>query len=441
MTVWEKFEHEQKEEYIKFLKVYGALSNLFRQKHGDEIPYLDSKFQETVFARVFDGENVDIGNTPHDVLKVFGNERIGIGLKTWMNSTPSFQKVMQLKRYKDEITDVISKNNLEDLAFLLSNIKNDRMRQDYERLGLSTESNIYHYITRDNGKFVIQECSYPLINVNNLQEFNVNNSSFNWSDGVKKYKFTFADSQIWQHFDSNKYNTHILSEFRVDIMDDPFQFLMEAYFGYLSDSKDIEISTDEYEVAYLPLYSYRSKKVEEKSGLNAWNAASKNKGSNLLRPLNEIYIPIPREFHRKYPDFFVRNIFEFEDIQKRYNGPKNDKPQVRFHLNLPNGKRIPALVTQENMKGLQSGSNYERDENGNLFGQAALGQWLLVDVLGLKSRELVTLDWLEKRGTDSVKIWRKKDDYEEFFIDFAPIGAFEAFMSDKGVSDEEDDNV
>ena len=97
MSIWEKYSESDRKAYIQFLQLYGALSNLFRQKHGDLIPYLDSKFQETIFAKIFKSENVDIGNTPHDILSVFGDERIGIGLKTWMNSTPSFQKVMQLK--------------------------------------------------------------------------------------------------------------------------------------------------------------------------------------------------------------------------------------------------------------------------------------------------------------------------------------------------------
>jgi len=109
MSVWEQYSSEQREEYVKFLQVYGALSNLFRQKQGDMIPYLDSKFQETVFAKIFNSQNADIGNTPHDVVSVFGSDRIGIGLKTWMNSKPSFQKVMQLKRYQNEINSSFQK--------------------------------------------------------------------------------------------------------------------------------------------------------------------------------------------------------------------------------------------------------------------------------------------------------------------------------------------
>jgi hypothetical protein len=434
MSVWGKYSVEQREEYIKFLQVYGALSNLFRQKQGDMIPYLDSKFQETVFAKIFESQNADIGNTPHDVVSVFGNERIGIGLKTWMNSKPSFQKVMQLKRYQNEINNILNLHDYETLAYKISEIKNDRMKSDYERLGLSEDKNIYHYITRDEGRFVINECAYPLIDLNNLKGFNYTPTAFSWSDGHKDYKYTFGDSQIFQKFDSSKNDTLLLHQFDIQIIEDPFSFLLEAYFKFIDKAK--VVANDILEV-YLPLYSYQSKEVEEKSGLNAWNAAPKNKASETLRPLNEVYIPIPREFHRKHPNFFTENIFEFERLRENFNGSKEDKPEVRFHLQLPNGKRIPSLVTQSNMKGLQSGSNTEYDENGKRYGQSALGQWLLVDVLGLKERRLVTREWLQMKGTDTIRLWRKKNDYSTIFIDFAPIGSFEAFMNDEPIPQED----
>ncbi|WP_172917040.1 restriction endonuclease PLD domain-containing protein [Capnocytophaga canis] len=432
MSVWKRYSIEQRKEYIQFLQVYGALSNLFRQKQGDLIPYLDSKFQETVFARIFDSQNVDIGNTPHDVLSVFGSDRIGIGLKTWMSSKPSFQKVMQLKRFQNEINQV--RDDVEALAFKISEIKNERMRIDYERLGLSEDKNIYHYITRDEGLFTINECAYPLINTNNLRDFDLTQTAFSWSDGNKDYKFTFGDSQIWQKFDSSKKDTFLLDKFDVKIIEDPFEFLLKAYLQLIGTSKEV---TQNIVEAYLPLYSYRSKEVEEKSGLNAWNAAPKNRGSDAPRPLNEVYIPIPREFHQKHPDFFTKNIFEFERARESYQGNKEYKPEVRFHLQLPNGKRIPALVTQSNMKGLQSGSNTEIDpQTGKRYGQSALGQWLLVDVLGLKERNLVTREWLMKKGTDSVRLWRNKGDYSTIYIDFAPVGSFEAFMNGNPIEEE-----
>ncbi len=204
MSVWEKYDKEQRNEYIKFLQVYGALINLFRQKQGDLIPYLDSKFQETVFARIFKAENVDIGNTPHDVLSVFGDLRIGIGLKTWMNSTPSFQKVMQLKSRQFDIHS--HKNNLEDLANCISLIKNERMQADYKRLGLLENGNIYHYITRDKGKFSLFECDYPLIDTNNLTIIDNTKTALLWSDGKKQYKYTidFAPIDAFEAFMNNE---------------------------------------------------------------------------------------------------------------------------------------------------------------------------------------------------------------------------------------------
>lgn len=428
MSVWEQYSKEQRNEYIKFLQVYGALTNLFRQKQGDLIPYLDSKFQETVFAKTFNGINVDIGNTPHDVLSIFGEKRVGIGLKTWMSSKPSFQKVMQLKRYQQEINEI--QDDIEAVAFKISEIKNEKMLSDYERLGLVESNNIYHYITRDKGRFTVNECAYPLIDTNNLRGFSQSTKSFFWSDGNKDYKYTFGDSQIWQKFDSAKYGSLILNQFDVDIIQDPFEFLMKSYLQLIDSKKTIEPEIVE---AYLPLYSYKTKEVEDKSGLNAWRGAPKSKGSNIPRPLNEVYIPIPRDFHKKNPDFFVRNIFEFEKERNNYDGPKIQKPEIRFHLQLPNGKKIPSLVTQENMKSLQSGSNIEKDENGKRFGQNALGQWLLIDVLGLKERKKVTRDWLELKGTDSVRLWRKKDDYSIINIDFATFGSFEAYMNDEPI--------
>ncbi|WP_333694008.1 NgoFVII family restriction endonuclease [Flavobacterium sp.] len=427
MSVWEKYSKEQRDEYIKFLQVYGALSNLFRQKQGDLIPYLDSKFQETVFAKIFNSQNVDVGNTPHDVLCVFDDIRIGVGLKTWMGSKPSFQKVMQLKRYQNEINHF--RNDLHSLAYKISEIKNERMISDYKRLGLSEHGNIYHYVTRDKGLFTINECSYPLIDLNNITDISETSSALSWSDGNKDYRYTFGDSQILQKFDSNKYNSIVLNKFDVKIIDDPFAFLLKAYFEFIDKSKTTELDIIE---VYLPLYSYQSKEVEEKSGLNAWNAAPKNKGSNTPRPLNEVYIPIPREFHKNHPNFFTENIFDFEKFREQYDGSE-DKPEIRFYLILPNGKKIPSLVTQSNMKGLQSGSNTEYDENGKKYGQSALGQWLLVDVLGLKEREPVTREWLIKKGTDSVRLWRKKGDYSTINIDFAPVGSFEAFMNNEPI--------
>lgn len=426
MSVWERYSLEERKEYIKFLQVYGALTNLFLQKKSESpIPYLDSKFQETIYAKVFKSENVDIGNTPHDVLSKFGNERIGIGIKTWMKSKPSFQKVMQIKKHRKELEINLCKP--EELAIQISAIKNEKMKRDYNRLALSEDKNIYHFITRDEGKFTVNECSYPLVDINNLKDFELTPTSLCWSDGKQQYKYTFSDSQILQKFDLKNKDTFLLDQFDIKIIQDPFEFLLSSYMNLINTSK--EESTEISEI-YLPLYSYRTKEVEPKSGLNAWNAAPKNSNSHSLRPLNEIYIPVPKKLHTKCPSFFAQDINKIIDDRK-----KGSDIEVRFELQLPNGKIIPALLTGDNLKNFQSGSSTKKDASGKLYGQNALGQWLLVDVLGLNSRELVTRDWLIKKETDSIRLWREKNNYDSIIhIDFAPVGAFEAFMNDDPIS-------
>jgi hypothetical protein len=66
-------------------------------------------------------------------------------------------------------------------------------------------------------------------------------------------------------------------------------------------------------------------------------SASKNpKYPDKLRPLNEAYIPVPIEFHRKNPSFFTKNILPIIEERNKLKGVKNVvKPEVRFILQLP----------------------------------------------------------------------------------------------------------
>ncbi|BDR57500.1 hypothetical protein [Xylocopilactobacillus apis] len=183
---------------------------------------------------------------------------------------------MQLKAYKSEIEKVIISGKLEDIAYKISSIKNEKLKTDYARLGLSDNGsdNIYHYITRDEGKLVIHETAYPLVNINNLKEFNMTKTSFSFTDGLKDYKFTFGDSQIWMKFGKTSDCT-LIDEIYVGIIDDPFQFLKEAFENrnkivLYDDIKPKEKS----DAVYLPLYSIQGKgEVPSKSGLNAFNGA------------------------------------------------------------------------------------------------------------------------------------------------------------------------
>lgn len=435
MSVWENYSDKQRKEYINYIRMYGELSRMFNQKSSNTgAPYLDSKFQETVYSRSFNAEAVDIGNTPHDMKSIISGKNIGIGIKTWLNSKPSYQKVMQLKSFKDEINAV--KDDSEKLANKLAEIKNHKLEIDYNRLGLTEDENIYHYITRDRGNVVIQETAYPLIDIKSLRPVNrlsKSSKSFEFEDDFKKYKYTFGDSQIWMMFGESNDHT-LIDKIKISIMDDPFDFLKKAFDAkrtgeIIVPKLENSYVDDKADAVYLPLYSYRHKgELPSKSGLNAWNGASKSKNSNKARPEAEVYIPIPREFWKKEPKWFNPNI-DFTD----YISYKKDtgKRSYTFNLHLPDGTVYPALVGQSGFKALETSP------------QNALGKWLLYKVLGLSRGTILTNDTFRRAGFDSVKIWhRNSDDYKNVWIDFAPVGTFEKFMNNQmNVTEDEFNNI
>ncbi|MCP8856871.1 NgoFVII family restriction endonuclease [Latilactobacillus fuchuensis] len=404
MTIWNRYSNEQQYEYIEYLKMYGALSALFNQKASTTgAPYLDSKYQETVYARSFHSEEVDIGNTPHDIKSVIDNKNIGIGIKTWLNSKPSYQKVMQLKSFKDEIECFRYPGKEAELAGKIASIKNKKLLVDYGRLGLVNDKNIYHFATRDEGTVVLRETTYPMIELNKLSDFNLSEKSFSFTDGLKKYKYTFGDSQIWMYFDPQAEDTYELKSINIDIMQNPFDFLKDAF----SNISKIIVPTVR-DAVYLPLYSVHQQGVPEKSGLNASHGSSKNKNSGLPRPKYEAYIPVPKEFHNKYPNWFSDTI----DTSK-YNNKA-----IELNLHMPNGEEYPARLTQSGFKSLQTNP------------QSVLGEWLIHEVLGFDANHIITMGDLENAGFDSVKVWHEDiNDKSQIWVDFAPVGSYKEFMS------------
>lgn len=427
MTIWDRYTQDERESYIEYLKIYGALSGLFNQKASTTgAPYLDSKFQETVYAKSFNSEGVDIGNTPHDIKSTFGSDSVGIGIKTWLSSKPSFQKVMQLKKYKTIIDKFNDPGTSDQLAYKISEIKNERLMFDYKRLGLKQDGNVYHYVTRDMGLLTLNETSYPLVDINNLVPGNLTNKSFNFSDGQKEYKYTFGDSQIWMKFEETQKDTSILDKIPVSLIDDPFLFLKNAYNNYTSNNGILVPRPVAPDYLYLPLYSYQKGTVPESSGLNAWNGKPKTSGSTTLRPKGEAYIPIPKAVWKKKPYWVDPNV----DMRK-YNEYKKatGKSSYEINLHLPDGTVFPALFAQEGFKALQTDP------------QSRLGIWIL-NVLGIANPQrvkydqsainVVTMDLLELLGVDSVKLWHQDpNNLKEVWIDFAEFDSFEEFMNDE----------
>ena len=138
-------------------------------------------------------------------------------------------------------------------------------------------------------------------------------------------------------------------------------------------------------------FKNKEKFIFERSGLNQWNANGRK------RDFGEIYIPIPAELHRKYPNFF----------------PKRDQD---FKLEIPNGEILSAKVCQENSKALMTNPN------------KALSDWLLRKVLQLKEGELATIEKLDKLGFDSVIVL--KDENGDFKIDIMKTDTYTEFNTE-----------
>lgn len=108
-TLWKCLPIKEKEEYKKMILAFASLTKMFAQKTKDEdqlpIPIINSKYQETVFGKVFKANIEDIGNTSYDFSLVDKNKNYLIGLKTFgFNS--GVQKVSQFKAYHQEWTNI-----------------------------------------------------------------------------------------------------------------------------------------------------------------------------------------------------------------------------------------------------------------------------------------------------------------------------------------------
>ncbi|EIJ81808.1 hypothetical protein PB1_02675 [Bacillus methanolicus PB1] len=178
--------------------------------------------------------------------------------------------------------------------------------------------------------------------------------------------------------------------FDVEILDDPFKFLLsdESKKYYMVHEQE-----EKYEQIFLPLYSAQSGKVEEKSGLNQWNAGGRK------RDKDEVYIPIPSWIHKQFEGFFPYN---------RHTDKKEP-----FTLVLPDGRELDAKICQSGGKGFMSNPN------------KALGHWILRTILEIPVGQLVTYEDLDRVGIDSVLI-TKLDDYK-FKINFASKGSYADF--------------
>ena len=407
--IWNKFSKREKDEYIEFLKIFGALSGLFKDNQegtNARKPYLYYRNHEQLFARVFDVEDLTRKDSAFDALAKFNEDRIGIGLKTWIHTKDkTYQKVAEFNKLAPEIIMPLIKNGTsDDVIRKISELRNERIMLD-KRL-YKTNKDIYHYITRDDDVMNIIETQYDLIDIDSLELIS-DGKTYTFKDKYNSYKFYTSKSVLFKEFDASK--GEIVEQIPIEQFDDPFELI--RMINLSNDTFKVAEEKESYGVTYqeiiLPLYQDRKEGpfVSPCSGVNIRHSKPKNKGSNTPRPEYEIEVRISTWIHHIFPKFFGVNAFDENEIKDR---ELND-----FDLNLPDGRVLRGRIKQDNGKSLQTNP------------QGALGEWILKDVLGLENKEIVTMEYLNNLGIDSLKIIKLNN--KQFKITVAETGAYEKF--------------
>lgn len=364
------------ENYKTMLSIIGNLTLLFSESN---CPYLPYRAHENIFCKYFNADNLARFDCSADAKQ----NKIGIGLKTWMGNND--QKVAEFGKLREtykELTGI-------ELVKKVAEYRNERLRVTKNAHGI--DEMIYHIVKRVPNHMQILECAFDMIDIDNItvipKRGNVNNTYFN--DKKHTYHFSSSKNTLYMIFDE----CTILDEFEVEIMADPYAYLMDLSNSPFNKTMITPETYDFSNKLCLRLYSSNSKKgkfVAEKSGLNQWNASGRERNPN------EVYIPYPSEDRQRSIGFF----------------PARD---TVFDLQMPDGSIIPTKVCQDDGKAIMSNPN-------KLF-----GEWLLRTVFELPERTVVTYEMLEKFGVDSV-IFTKLEN-GTYKIDFADIGTYEDFVS------------
>lgn len=374
MKSFAEIDQENNGNYLKLLKAVSKLSGLFSES---AIPFINYRVAENIFCRSFDAGNLSRSDTAFDA----NYNSIGVGLKTFVcNSNNSNEKVAEF----NSLSRVLANFKGIDLAYKLAEFRNERIELANRLYNIG--SSLYHIVARKDSELVLFETDYDKIDIANIKVIRQNSASLQFIDGDNFYSYNYSKSTLFRKF----YIPDNAFQLPIEILEDPYTLLLELFEdNELKSATDKLVRGENYVI--LPLYGFKKneKFVFEKSGLNQWNAGGRK------RDLGEVYIPIPIDIHKQFPDFF----------------PERDKP---FELKIPTGEVFSAKVCQDNSKALMTNPN------------KALSDWLLRKVFQVKEGELLTIEKMNELGFDSVIIC--KDINGNYQIDKAKIDSYEQFI-------------
>lgn len=384
MFTLKKTSETKQKKYITNISNVASLSGLFASKSA--APYLSSRATERIFCDALDAE--DLGRS--DIAIDAKLENYGIGIKTFLHGNgKTLQKIAEFNHDNEKYRGLSPKEKINFIAKL----RNERLQFSIDNY--SIDKLIYHCITRqENGTINFYETPMDFIDIDNINSVKIKQNTISFNDKINEYSFNLTKSTLYKRFNFQN-NKFLVASTKVKIIEDPLLVINNVL-----NSQNIKFTSLEKDKEYiiLPLYSFSNstgKIVNEKSGLNQWNAGGRKRNSN------EVYIPISKKIHQSFPDFF----------------PSRDNP---FILQLPDNTNLNAKVCQDNSKALMSNPN------------AALGEWILRKVLKLKEKELLTYEKLAEKGVDSVKI--TKENNTTYSIDFCEIGTYDIFDTEHNIS-------
>ncbi len=376
MKSFAEIDIEKNGNYLKLLSAVSKLSGLFSES---AVPFINYRVAENIFCRSFDAGNLSRSDTAFDA----NYNSIGVGLKTFVcNGNSSTEKVAEFNSLSRTLKDFKGK----ELALKLGEFRNDRI--NLANRVYDIQDSLYHIVARKEKELLLYETDYNIIDVANIHSVKDNKASLQFEDGHNLYSFNYSKSTLFRKFiiPQNAFRLPI------NIIDDPYSLLLELF----EENKNLKTAIDKLvkgeNYVILPLYGIHKKEkfIFERSGLNQWNANGRK------RDFGEIYIPIPAELHRKYPNFF----------------PEKDHD---FNLQIPTGEIFSASLCQQGRKALMTNPN------------RALSDWLLRKVLQLKEGEMATMEKLDKLGFDSVII--TKSDNQNFKIDIMKTNSYKSFFN------------
>ncbi len=509
--MWDILPTEQREEYKKMILAFASLTEIFAQKSSSYenenkflSPAINSKYQETIFQRIFNASAEDINNTSFDVALTCKDVKYLIGIKTFCINS-NFQKIAQFKANSSDWTEIINKiklnslnenkklrdqneiNNLnlelyKELAVKISKLRNIRMRsseaniQGFSVLDSSNRDNVravYHVLmsSRKNEEpfIYVGEMNYDEININNISVIGCTGAhtatNFEFTDGINKYKYTSADSQLFMYFD----NENIIKEkWKVNYVDDAYKIFHEIAnkinlrnnninkfesYSWLITNSDGEVElfsgfNSFYGVGSKIKFDDRQKRINEIKN-NFTGIINENILNDVIKKLNSFLLERAYNYAGRLKKVEIRkciinelnvsNNQEFKDaVLKLIFRPKDEIyipiPDSRnFHeqhpdffgkdknftlVFEPSGKELRAFITQDYGKAIES---YER--------QKYLGEWILRKVFQLRDYEPLTSERLKEIGVNGIRlekdsggrihlyfIWINLDDLPEDYI-------------------------